>query len=165
VTRVDASTEEAVWIRMTLLSRMCDAKQKADVAKHPEAFHHVGLLFNGSPAVADYPLFSRPITTQDDQYLSSSPGRCDARNDVGRRRGQNWSSVILRRLSATYNEAIRQRPPFGPESLAIAVNTRPHLSSRVIASFNNLSTVAELSKTFLCWGVSQSKTSPDMNPR
>ena len=38
------------------------ATKKADVAEHPEAFHHVGLLVNGSPAAADYPLFSRPIT-------------------------------------------------------------------------------------------------------
>ena len=37
--------------------------KKADVAEHRKAFHHVGLLFNESPAVADYPLFSHPINS------------------------------------------------------------------------------------------------------
>ena len=39
--------------------------KKADVAEHPEEFHHVGLLVNRSSAAADYPLFSRPTTSQD----------------------------------------------------------------------------------------------------
>jgi hypothetical protein len=34
--------------------------KKADVAEHPEAFHHVGLLVNGFSAVAGYPLSSLP---------------------------------------------------------------------------------------------------------
>ena len=38
--------------------------KKADVMKHPEVFHHVGLLFNGFSAVADYPLSSLPISAQ-----------------------------------------------------------------------------------------------------
>jgi hypothetical protein len=42
--------------------------KKADVAEHPEVFHHAGLLVNGSSAVADYPVFSHPTTSQDDQY-------------------------------------------------------------------------------------------------
>ena len=29
--------------------------KKADVAEHPEVFHHVGLLFNGSPVPAGLP--------------------------------------------------------------------------------------------------------------
>jgi len=31
-------------------------KQKADVAEHPEAFDHVGLLVNGLPGEAELPL-------------------------------------------------------------------------------------------------------------
>ena len=29
-----------------------DANKKADVAEHPEVFHHVGLLFNRPPGMA-----------------------------------------------------------------------------------------------------------------
>jgi len=29
--------------------------KKADVAEHPEVFHHVGLLFNGSPVTTELP--------------------------------------------------------------------------------------------------------------
>ena len=35
----------------------------------PEAFHHVGLLVNGSPAVAANPLSSLPLTCSDYRYL------------------------------------------------------------------------------------------------
>ena len=36
--------------------------EKADVVERPQAFHHVGLLANGSPATAGYPLSSRPTS-------------------------------------------------------------------------------------------------------
>ena len=37
--------------------------KKADVAEHPKVFHHVGLLANEPPAVADCSLFSQPKTS------------------------------------------------------------------------------------------------------
>ena len=52
----------AMVSKVVSLSSCTTQNKKADVAEHPEAFHHVGLLFNGSSAVADYPLFSLPIT-------------------------------------------------------------------------------------------------------
>ena len=36
-------------------SHSLKANKKADVAEHPEAFHHVGLLVNGSSAAAGLP--------------------------------------------------------------------------------------------------------------
>jgi hypothetical protein len=32
-----------------------ESPKKADVAEHPEVFHHVGLLVNGPPSVAELP--------------------------------------------------------------------------------------------------------------
>src|SRR5688572_8112119 len=37
--------------------------KKADVAKHPKVFHHVGLLVNEPPALAGCSLYSQPKTS------------------------------------------------------------------------------------------------------
>ena len=69
------------------LATSATENKKADVAEHPEVFHHVGLLFNGSSAAAGYPLFSHPTSLQ--------------------------SAAILRRCFANYNDQIT-RPPAPP---------------------------------------------------
>ena len=35
--------------------RLAPQRKKADVAEHPKAFHHVGLLFNEPPGMAELP--------------------------------------------------------------------------------------------------------------
>jgi hypothetical protein len=51
---------------MMLWATTVTENKKTDAAEHPEAFHHVGLLFNGFPALAGYPLSSLP---SDYRYL------------------------------------------------------------------------------------------------
>ena len=55
-------TDHGIWSRvmMILWATTATENKKADVAEHPKAFHHVGLLVNGFSAVADYPLSSLP---------------------------------------------------------------------------------------------------------
>jgi hypothetical protein len=38
-----------------LENRLYALPKKTDVAEHPEVFHHVGLLFNGPPGMAELP--------------------------------------------------------------------------------------------------------------
>ena len=72
---------------LSVIARVTQNK-KADVAEHPEAFHHVGLLFNGSSAVADYPLFSLPITWQRLSIPENSPTGCGRAGGMSHPLGQ-----------------------------------------------------------------------------
>jgi hypothetical protein len=40
---------------LLLWSRATCGEEKADVAEHPEVFHHVGLLINKPPGMAEVP--------------------------------------------------------------------------------------------------------------
>jgi hypothetical protein len=46
------------------------ARKKTDVAERPEAFHHVGLLFNEPSAQADCSLDSHPKTSLQNQLAA-----------------------------------------------------------------------------------------------
>jgi hypothetical protein len=50
---------------LNFLSRLAGLRKnkKADVAEHPQGFHHVGLLSDGPPAMPGCPSISHPITT------------------------------------------------------------------------------------------------------
>ena len=109
--RVSCGRGQKVRTRVVSLFGVPQNK-KADVAEHPEAFHHVGLLVNGSSAVADYPLFSLPITSQRLSIPENSPAGCDRADGVSRQRGQRAGAV--RALSpAAWGIAMSQftRPP------------------------------------------------------
>jgi hypothetical protein len=55
-------------------------QKKADVAKHPEVFHHVGLLVNGPPGGTGLPF------KQSSDHLAEAPQRCPPE--------PSWCSVL-----------------------------------------------------------------------
>jgi hypothetical protein len=48
----DSEQRRPWWLRP---SRSAENKKKADMAEHPKAFNHVGLLVNGLPGTAELP--------------------------------------------------------------------------------------------------------------
>jgi hypothetical protein len=80
-------------VRDSIAGLTTPSNKKADVVEHPEAFHHVGLLVNGSSAVADHPLFSLPITGSDYRYLKIVTDGYDRAGDGSRQRGQRAGAV------------------------------------------------------------------------